>query len=260
MLERSSQLVAMVRTGRPRLGRAPKALRRAGAFAGAGGLALALAACGAPPVHNSPAETALVKAIRKAVLAKGTVRVVIHRHQKGKGVEILAGDIGSESADESITHLSATASIRITPTAAYFTGNRSGLKTFLGLSDKEVGRVGHHWVEDKAGSKQYKQLFQADTMSSLPDSLLPTSSDAVKMASSTVGGMKVKVLSWTESVSGQKISEQLFVPATGAPLPLSENTNVKPINQTTAFSAWGEHLHVVAPPAADVIAYSQVTG
>ena len=251
----------MVRTRRSPPGRALKGLRRAGTFALAGGLALALTACGAPPVHNSPAETALVKAIRQAVLAKGTVRVVIHRHQKGKkGVEILAGDIGSKSADESITHLSATASIRITPTAAYFTGNPSGLKTFLGLTDKEVGRVGHHWVEDKAGSKQYKQLFQADTMSSLPDSLLPTSSDAVKVTSSTVGGVKVKVLSWTESVSGQKISEQLFVPASGPPLPLSENTNVKPISQTTAFSAWGEHLHVVAPPAADVIAYSRVTG
>jgi hypothetical protein len=250
----------MVKTRRPPLGRAPRGLRGAGAFAVAGGLGLALAACGAPPVHNSPAETALVKQIRQAILAKGTVRVVIHRHQKGKnGVEILAGDIGTKSADESITHLSARASIRITPTAAYFTGNPQGLKTFLGLSDKEVGRVGHHWVEDKAGSKQYKELFQADTMSSLPDSLLPTSSDAVKMSSSTVGGVKVKVLSWTESASGQKISEQLFVPAAGAPLPLSENTNVNPINQTTAFYSWGEHLHVVAPPAADVIAYSQVT-
>jgi hypothetical protein len=144
--------------------------------------------------------------------------------------------------------------------AAYFTGNRSGLKTFLGLSDKEVGRVGHHWVENKAGSKQYNQLFQADTMSSLPDSLLPRSSDAVKMATETVGGTKVKVLIWTESVSGQTISEQLFVPATGAPLPLSEKTNVKPINQTTAFSAWGERLHIVAPPASDVISYSAITG
>jgi hypothetical protein len=226
-----------------------------------GALALVLAACGAPPVHNSPAETALVKAVRSAVLAKGSVHITIHRRQKGKsGVEILAGDIGSKSADEFITEGSAQVTIRVTPEASYFEGNSSGLVNFLGLSKKDAARAGNRWVENKAGSSQYKALYQADTMGSLPSSLLPSSSDAVKLTSAVSAGRPVKVLTWTESANGQKIYQTLEVPATGPPLPLTETTKVSTIDQTSLFSGWGEHLHVVAPPSSDVVAYSDITG
>lgn len=243
--------------------KAPRALVMLGAV---GGLGLALAACGtgstgsSSAAHNSPAEKALVKEIRANVLAKGAVHVVIQRHQKGKGEETLSGDIGNHSADESVISGSARASIRVTPLASYFSGNTKGLEELLSLSKKEAGRAGRRWVENKAGSKEYKELFAADTMASLPDSLLPASSDAVKLSSSSVGDVKDKVLTWTESTSGQTIYQQLFVPATGAPLPVRETTKVSTVNQTSVFSGWGEHLHVEAPPPQDVVAYSVVTG
>lgn len=224
-------------------------------------LALGLAACGAPPVHNSPAEVALVKAVRAAVLAQGSVHITIHRHQKGKsGVEVLTGDIGTTSADEFITDGRARVSIRVTPKASYFQGNTAGVTTFLGLSKKEAARAGGRWVENKAGSSQYKALYQADTMSSLPSSLLPTSSDAVKLTSGVSGGARVKVLTWSESESGQKIYQVLEVRATGQPLPLTETTKVSTIDQTSVFSSWGEHLHITAPPPSEVVAYSDITG
>lgn len=232
----------------------------ASALSGAA-LALGLAACGAPPVHNSPAETALVRRIRSAVLAKGSVHIEIHRRQKGKGVEVLSGDIGEKSADEFIVQGKDTVSIRVTPEASYFMGNAGGLEDFLGLSKKAAKRAGKSWVENKAGTTLYKDLFQADTMGSLPASLLPTKSAAVKLASKEVGGTAVKVLTWTESDNGTKISEVLTVPANGLPLPLTEVTDVSSahLDQTSTFSAWGKKLHVVAPPAKDVVSYSKVT-
>jgi hypothetical protein len=228
---------------------------------GGAALATGLSACGAPPVHNSPAETALVKQIRSAVLAKGSVHIEIHRRQKGKGVEILSGDIGEKSADESILQSHDRVSIRVTPQASYFSGNAGGLESFLGLSKKAARRAGNRWVESKAGTTLYKDLFQADTMGSLPESLLPTKSDAVKLSSSTSSGVRVKVLTWTESANGTKISEVLTVPASGPPLPLTEVTDVSSahLDQTSVFSAWGEKLHVLAPPADDVVSYSDVT-
>lgn len=247
-----------VRTSRPNARPVP---RRLGLLFAAGGLGLAVAACSTtPPAHNSSAETALVKAIHSNVLSKGTVHVVIRRHQKGKSNEILSGDIGSKSADESVVSGSATASIRVTPQASYFSGNSEGLIKLLSLSKKEAARVGDRWVENKAGSSEYKQLFQADTMASLPSSLLPGSSDAVKLTSSTAGGVAAKVLTWTESENSQTVSEQLFVPASGAPLPSRETTKLSTLDQTTVFSGWGEPLHVASPPASDVIAYADISG
>ena len=243
------------------LERARRAPRRLLVLGAAGGLGLGLAACGTAPVaHNSPAEVSLVKAVRSAVLAKGTVHVVIRRNQKGKGDETLYGDIGNKSADETVISGSAKAAIRVTPQASYFSGNSEGLVKLLSLSKKEAARVGNRWVENKAGSKEYKALFSADTMSSLPSSLLPASSDAVTLKSSALNGAKVKVLTWAQSSSGQTIHQQLFVSATGAPLPSRETTKVSTVNQTLVFSAWGKHLDVPAPPAKDVIAYSDVTG
>lgn len=226
-----------------------------------GVFALVLAACGSPPVHNSAAETALASSVRSAVLAKGSVHISIRRHQKGKNkIEILSGDIGTNSADEFITQGSSKVSIRVTPSASYFSGNRGGLVAFLGLSKKEAARAGNRWVENTKGSTQYKDLYDADTMKELPSSLLPSSSDAVKLTTAVSGGTKVKVLTWTATSSGQKIDQVLYVPATGSPLPLTETTKVSNIDQTSAFSAWGEKLHVVAPPSSDVIAYSDITG
>jgi len=224
-------------------------------------LAVGLSACGAPPVHNSPAETALVKQIRSAVLTKGSVHIEIHRLQKGKGVEILSGDIGEKSADEFIVQGANRVAIRVTPFASYFSGNAGGLESFLGLSKKAAKRAGKRWVENKAGTSLYKDLFQADTMSSLPDSLLPAKSDSVKLTTKLTAGEKEKVLTWTENDNGTKVSEILTVPASGPPLPHSEVTDVKSahLSQTSVFSAWGERFHVVAPPAPQVVSYSKVT-
>jgi hypothetical protein len=226
----------------------------------AAGFAVGLSACGAPPVHNSPAEIALVKQIRSAVLAKGSVHIEIHRQQNGKGVEVLSGDIGQRSADEFITQGENRVSIIVTPKASYFSGNAGGLEAFLGLSKKAARRAGRRWVESKAGTSLYKELYQADTMGSLPASLLPGSSDAVKLRSSSSGGVAVKVLTWAESDNGTKISEVLTVRASSPPLPLNEVTLVSSahLDQTSVFSAWGEKLHVVAPPASDVVSYSKV--
>ena len=235
---------------------------RALAALACGALAFTLASCGSsPPVNNSPAVVNLVKDVRSAVADKGSVHIVIHRRQTGKKeVELLSGDIGSTSADEHIVQGGAIVSIRVTPKASYFSGNASGLTTFLGLSKKDAARAGDRWVENKVGSTQYKDLYQADTMSSLPNSLLPnTSSDAVTLASSSSAGAKVKTLTWKSSDDGSTVAQTLVVPATGSPLPLTETTKVSSIDQTSTFTAWGEHLNVVAPPAADVVSYSSVT-
>ena len=214
-------------------------------------------------VKDTSAETSLVAAVKKALLAKRDVHVVVRGYQKGTraAVESVVWDSGTTSADESIVESKAVATIRVTPEAAYFSGNSTGLTKIIGLSSAQTKKVGSHWVELKAGTSQYKGFAGATTISSLPAGILPASGSAAKLTSGTLDGSRVDVLTWKETASGssEELGERLVVLAAATPLPLGETTTGGGDRRTVSFTNWGRRFTVAAPPAAAVIQYSQVS-
>lgn len=222
------------------------------------------AACltGCAPGLSKPIS-ALVTATRNAILAQGSVHIDIEGFKKGQhtATDSVVGDIGLTSVTEHITESAATVTIRVTPAAAYFEGNKKGLTTIAGLTAAEAARVGKHWVELKQGSSQYKAFSSGASLSGLASSLLPTGSSAVKLTSVVLKGTKVKELSWTATASGssEHFTQELFLSSARGPLPIEEISIGQSDNQTGSFAAWGEHFTVPAPPAADVIGFSALT-
>ena len=211
---------------------------------------------------NTSAETSLVAAIKKAIVAQGSVHLDVKGYQKGTkaAVETAAWDVGMTSANESITEGKGAVTIRVTPKAAYFSGNATGLTKIIGLSSAQTKKVGPRWVELKAGTSQYKGFAGAETFSALPDGVLPPSTTSVKLSSGTLDGGRVDVLTWRVAATGstEALAEKLVVPATARPLPLTEVTSAGGDSRTNLFSKWGLRFPVPVPAPRSIIEYSKL--
>lgn len=211
---------------------------------------------------NSPAVVALVTAVEKAMSTERGVHVAISGYQKGHGspVETIIADMSARYATESIRNGSALASIRITPTAAYLSGNIAGLTSLIGLSAASAKKAGNRWVEAKARTTQYNALSTEDTLASLPASVLPLGIGGVTVSSTGSATSKVRVLSWKATVNNanEPLIEKLVVSAGTSPLPLSEKTVAGGDTQEVSFTDWGQEVTVAPPPPTDVVTYSRL--
>lgn len=206
----------------------------------------------------------VVTAATDSMLASGSVRVVITDHTAGAAYpERIAADIGPVTGTELITYGPATATIRVTRQAAYFTGNAAGLTAYIGLPPAAAARVRSRWVAIEPGTSEYQALAAEDTLAALPSGILPSAADAARLRSATIGGQKAYILDWTtraaaSGTAGAVISVRLTLSAAPRVLPVSETITTGSEIKTVTFSGWGAPLTVTAP--APVIPYSQVIG
>jgi hypothetical protein len=210
-----------------------------------------------PAQAKGAVASSVINAADDSMLTQKAVRMVISSSPSASGQRIVA-DIGSVTGVEMIGSGSATATIRITSQAAYFTGSPAGLTAYIGLSAKAAAKVGSHWVMIKAGTPEYQDLAVEDTIASLPSSILPSASDITSVSNTTVNGQKAYVLSWTATSSGTSIKARLILTTTPQVLPVSETVATSAQSKTITFSRWGAPFTVTAP--APVIPYTQVSG
>jgi hypothetical protein len=219
------------------------------------------------PVHPlSPAaakkalEASLVAAAEGSILAEKSVHLVItgKRADSTAVTEQIVADMGSATGTESISSGKATAAIRVTSKDAYLAGNPAGLTTLLGLPSSAARKAGSRWVDIKAGTNEYKDLATEDSISSLPASVLPSTGDAVDLATSVIAGEKIYVLTWKAAVSGSSavVSEKLVLAATAQALPIIETTVANGYSQAVTFGKWGESITIPVPATA--LPYSRV--
>jgi hypothetical protein len=202
--------------------------------------------------RTSRAATALVADVRAAILVQRGVHLTISGYHGGASpIETITCDIGRASATEKIRNGGATATLVVTPKSAYFEGSRTGLTKLIGLQATAAKKLGSSWAQVEKGSAEYEDLAAEDTLAALPASVLPDSAQSVSLQSSTFKGEKVHVLTWnaaaTQLGTQAALTETLTVRATGAPLPVSENSTVNSYRQVTEFTRWGERVAVAAP-------------
>jgi hypothetical protein len=206
---------------------------------------------------NSPGETSLVDGASSAIMAEGSVHLLVLGYQGNskRATEKIVADVGPGWASESLTAGKATASIRVTPKAAYFSGNNAGLTTLIGLNAAAAKKAGSHWVTMKKGTSEYKDFVMEETIGSVPATVLPASGSSVKISTSVSRGRPVNVLTWQATVSGpnNQLSETLVLSGTARPLPVTEVTRADGDHETANFSDWGEKVTVAGPPATTAI-------
>lgn len=210
--------------------------------------------------HSGALETSIVAAAKKVILARGSVHIVItQRPADGTApTERIVADAGTNTESQTLRSGSAFASIRITRSAAYFSGNRSGLTTLIGVSSPVAKRIGRRWVRISAGTTAYNNLARENLISALPASTLPAPGDPGTLTTQTIAGQQTYILTWqAASASNNTISKRLVLTATAAPLPVSETSRTGGSTQTVRFNDWGEHFTVRDPSL--VVAFTSVT-
>jgi hypothetical protein len=213
-----------------------------------------------PAEQNKAVATSVITAAGDSMLTQKSVRVVITDQTAGAaGTQRIVADIGTVTGTELITFGAASATIRVTRQAAYFSGDTAGLTAYLGLSSAAAQKVRSRWVMIKAGTSEYQDLATENTISSLPSSILPSASDATQVRTATSGGQKDYVLAWKATASGSAATIDVRLTLAAAPqvLPVSETLTTNGETKTVTFSRWGTPFTVVAP--APVIPYTQLT-
>jgi hypothetical protein len=214
-----------------------------------------------PAQQRTVVATSVLTAADDTMLTEQGVHMVITDQIAGNATaQRITADLGTDTGTELIAYGSATATIRVTKQAAYFSGSKSGLTSFIGLTADAAATVRSRWVAIKSGTSEYQDLATENTIPALPSNLLPAASQVSQVANTTVNGQKVYVLDWSTTPSGSDtpISARLTLTATPKVLPVSETLTTKGESKTVTFTSWGAALKVAAP--AQSIPYAQVTG
>lgn len=209
---------------------------------------------------SASGASAVVAATRKAILAETAVRVTstARSTKTHKVTETAVFDAGRTSSEQRYAASSARVAIRLTPTDAFFSGNKSGLTSMFAMPANDVAKVGSKWVDVKSSETQYKD-FSSAVLASIPGDFLPgAAAKHLRLTTATRAGTKDHVLAWTATANGITGTFRLWVPATGHALPVQETERQGTTTQLTTFGHWNEHLVVAAPKR--VIAYKSLIG
>ena len=209
-----------------------------------------------------PSAASVLGSARAAIDAQPGVHVVFAGHSSSAAERIVA-DVGTTGGTETATDGKAELSVRVTPTAAYVSGTRSGLTMLFSFTTAQAKQVGTRWVYWKAGTSPYANLKADVTMPSVTALLPKAAGTRVSTANSGVAGAPVYVLRWTSPAAGTtpKLSNTLTVSARSPNLPVvAASTAPKGVKLTSTFSQWGEDVEVPVPPAALTIDSSKVKG
>ena len=227
---------------------------RVAALSACGLAAAASAAVGAGALSGtagaSPAKAnQVVTATRKAILSQSAVRLTsTSRNSKThKVVETAIFDAGRTASSQRYKTPTGHLTILVSPRAAWFGGNKSGLTSLFGVPASLVAKIGTKWVAIPKSEAQYKGLASA-VLASLPGEVLPTSTaTALHVRTAKHAGKKFHVLTWSDKASGTKTAYRLAVAATGKALPVQETKTAGTFSQVTHFGHWNEHVVVRAP-------------
>jgi hypothetical protein len=168
----------------------------------------------------------------------------------------VTGDAGNTSGQQTLTvqngktveHMTA----EIVGSNGYVNGNSNALHNVIGLGTSTSNKYAGKWLSFPTSNSGLAQLV-AGLLKSQVDGELGLDSPYSYGADATVNGQQaVAIKGQVSTSSGGKVTEVLYVPTSGKPLPIEEVTNPgstskSSIHGTVSFSNWGENAPVKAP-------------
>jgi hypothetical protein len=238
----------------------PVPVRPAAAVAGVAALS-ALAALGATGVPAGAASTPAASAqsqYQAAVKAAGNKSVhFVSVVTQGNVTLHVTGDAGDTSGAQTLMVKNGKATERLSAEVVgsngYVNGNSTALQNVIGLTAAQSKKYAGQWLSFPTSNTALAQLVSGLLKSQVATELgidgpFTFGSDA------TVNGHHAKAVKGTVSTSnGGKVTEILYFPSTGTPLPIEEVTNPgasaksSSLHGTVTFSNWGEKTSVKAP-------------
>lgn len=163
-------------------------------------------------------------------------------------------EVGKTEGSQSLTAKqaggSATLSLLVIGTTAYFEGNSKGLN-LLGFSPGAQSSEAGKWISvtEAADPSVYQEMAGSLTSSSVA-STLAMAGPVSELSSKKILGQSVIELKGTAApTSGQQTgtTDTIYVAATGKPLPVEVIQDNASVGNTYTFSHWGAAPHVKAP-------------
>jgi hypothetical protein len=236
---------------------------RSGAFAGgltgATALALAAIAVAALPAgaagSSTTSATAEYKAALKAVGSQG-VHFESTATQSGATLQV-SGDAGTTSGAQALLvknggvteHMNA----RVVGSTGYVTGNAAALQHVIGLTAAQSSKYAGKWLSFPTSNTSLEELVGGLLSSQVSKELEIGGPYTYGTATTVAGQHALAIKGSVATESGSKVPVVLYVPSSGAPLPIEEVTNAgdsggsSAIHGTVSFSDWGEDKSQTAP-------------
>jgi hypothetical protein len=222
-------------------------------------LAAAPSAAGAASTTTTsagdPAATATYNAALKAVGTKGVHFASVAK--QGGATLTVTGDAGTTSGAQSLVvknkGVTERMTARVVGSTGYVTGNKAALLDVIGLTKTEATKYAGRWLSFPTSNTGLAELV-GGLLSSQVSKELEISGPFTAGKSATVAGQKATaIVGSVATESGSKVPVVLYVPASGAPLPIQEVTNSgkaggsSAIHGVVTFSDWGENKSQSAP-------------
>ncbi len=204
------------------------------------------------------AATASYNAALKAVGTKG-VHFASVAKQDGATLTV-TGDAGTTSGAQSLVvknkGVTERMTARVVGSTGYVNGNKAALLDVIGLTKAEATKYAGRWLSFPTSNTGLAELV-GGLLSSQVSKELEIGGPFTTGKSATVAGQKAKaIVGSVATESGSKVPVVLYIPASGAPLPIQEVTNsgsaggASAIHGVVTFSDWGENKSQSAPAGA----------
>lgn len=239
--------------------RRPLPLRPTAVAVGAAALALSALGADAATAGATVAATKSAESEYQAAVKAATNETVHFNTDVVQGNVTLhqSGDAGDTSGSQSLTihngktveHMTA----EVAGQTGYVNGNSVALHNIIGLTTAQAKKYSGKWLSFPMSNSTLAQLA-AGLLRSQVATELSFSGPYTFASDATVNGQSATAIKGSVSTdNGGSVSEILYVPSSGKPLPIEEVTNpgakahASTVHGTVSFSNWGEHVTVSAP-------------
>ena len=221
-------------------------------LAAVGASAVPVGAASAPPIKSAQSEyqAAIKAATNETVHFQSDVT-------QGNVTLRISGDAGTNSGSQSLTvnngNQTEHMSTEVIGATGYVNGNSTALHNIIGLTTAQSRKHAGQWLSFPMSNSTFSQLA-AGLLRSQVASELSIQGPFKFVSDATVNGQHALGIQGSVSTdNGSSVSEILYVPVNGKPLPIEEvtdpgaKTHSTTIHGTVSFSNWGEHVSVPAP-------------
>jgi hypothetical protein len=209
--------------------------------------------------NRSPKQ--LRAAMLKAASARHSVHYVSTSSAAGHFIRIVA-DVGPGRGIQRLTVKSGghsgPATVRIVGGSGYIRGNAFTLHNYFPFTQAQAKRYAGEWISIPSTSGAYAPVAADATFASFVGDLLP--SRHLRVVRATIAGKRSVGLRGTVRQAGLELTETVYAPARGTPLPFQEKAVAARVRGTSVarMSRWNEPVHVAAP--ANAVPISTVVG
>jgi hypothetical protein len=216
----------------------------------AGALGAAFLAAASAPASTSPSQ--LLASALAAARAQTSVHYVTTQTSRGRAVRIV-GDAARDRGIQRITYRNGSrvggVTVILVANTAYLRGDAYTLTHYMRIPAASAAKWAGKWLSFAHTLPDFSAVAAAVRLDSTLDALaMPRplrAAGTTRRRGHRVVGIESRFLR-----AGHRVTETLYVDASGVPLPVEQIARSGTIVATGTFSRWNEHVAVVAPPGA----------